>query len=150
MTTTAIRPPSARSRRPIAMYVGLALTVLATLAPLLDLATADTLSDHVRAAYPHWGPALVREDRDAIATYLVLTGALGIPLWILTARAVRAGRRWARVVATAALAAGVLVALTNLSVGGDGYHVIVPYTFGTLTLLPCLAGLAAVVSAWRR
>ncbi|WP_431040531.1 hypothetical protein ACQUSR_00625 [Streptomyces sp. P1-3] len=40
MTTIANRPLSARGERPTAMYVGLALTVLATRAPLLDIATA--------------------------------------------------------------------------------------------------------------
>ena len=47
------------------------------------------------------------------------------------------------------VAAGTLVALTNLGLGGERYTVIVPYAYGALTLLPCLAGLAAVVSVWR-
>ncbi|GAA3159530.1 hypothetical protein [Nonomuraea roseoviolacea] len=150
MTTTAGRPSSTHARRPTAMYVGLALTVLATLAPLLDIATVDTLSGHVRDAYPGWPPNLVEADRDAIAIYLVATGAVGTLLWLLTTWAVTTGRRWGRAATTAAFAAGALVALTDLGLGGDHYDVIVPYAYGTLTLLPCLAGLAAVVSVWRR
>ncbi|NUW36012.1 hypothetical protein HTZ77_32020 [Nonomuraea sp. SMC257] len=51
---------------------------------------------------------------------------------------------------TVAFAAGTRVALADLGMGGDHYDVIVPYAYGALTLLPCLAGLAAVVSVWRR
>jgi hypothetical protein len=88
-------------------------------------------------------------DRNAIASYLAVTSALGIPLWLLTIRAVRRGRRWGLVVGAVALAAGILIALTNLSVGGEHYQVIVPYLFGTLTLLPCIAGVVGLVQAWR-
>ncbi|MCT2586905.1 hypothetical protein [Actinophytocola gossypii] len=143
MTTTSERV------RPTAMYVGLGLTILATLVPVLDIATVDTLAGHVRDAYPDWGADDVRKDRDAIAIYLVGTGALGIVLWVLTIRAFTGGRRWARAAMTAACGAGLLVALTNLSLGGDHYDVVVPYGYGVLTLLPCLAGLVAVVSVWR-
>ncbi|WP_157594886.1 hypothetical protein [Streptosporangium amethystogenes] len=52
MTTITNRPPSTHTKRPTAMYLGLALTTFATLALLLDIATVDTLSGHVRDAYP--------------------------------------------------------------------------------------------------
>ncbi|MGI5171096.1 hypothetical protein ACQEU3_42765 [Spirillospora sp. CA-253888] len=149
MITSTGRPVATRARRPTAMYAGLALSALAALAPLVDIATADTLSAHVRAAYPGWRPDQVAADRNAIAGYLAVTGALGVLLWLVAIRAVVTGRRWARTFATAALVAGVLVALTNLGMGGERYDVIVPYAYGTLTLLPCAAGLAAVVSIWR-
>jgi len=42
----------------------------------VDIATVDTISDHVRAAYPAWGPASVGADRNAIVIYLVITGVL--------------------------------------------------------------------------
>ena len=149
MTTTIDRPASARAGRPVAMYLGLALTMLATLAPLLDLATVDTLAAHVRDAYPSWGQDLVAKDRDAIAVYLVATGAAGTVLWSLTIWAVMTAKRWARLAAFAGFGAGVLVALANLTGGGDHYDVVVPYAYGTLTLPACVAGLAALVSLRR-
>ncbi|MBL1068137.1 hypothetical protein [Streptomyces sp. 7-21] len=152
MTATTPTTPRAAvpGTRPAALYTGLALTVLATLAPLIDIATIDTLTSHVRDAYPDWGPDLVAKDRNAIATYLVATSALGIPLWLVTIRALTTGKRWARTAATLAFAAGTFTALLNLSLSGEHYDVIVPYQHGTLTLLPCLAGLAAIVPLWRR
>lgn len=148
--TAPSRPATAPARpRPVAMYAGLGLTVLATVAPLADVATADTLAQHVRDAYPGWGPALVAQDRNAMVIYLLITGALGIITWLTTIWAVTARKRWARPAATAALAAGAGIALLNLTLGGGNYHTILPTAYGLLTLLPALAGLAAVVSLWR-
>jgi hypothetical protein len=141
--------PTAGTRRPTALYVGLALTVLAAVAPLLDIATVDTLAGHVRDAYPHWSPHSVALDRNAIAIYLAGTAALGIPLWLVTIRGAARRRRWAPIVATVAFAAGALLALINLTVGGEQYDVIVPYSYGALTALPCVAGAVALVSVWR-
>lgn len=133
-----------------ALWLGLALTVLVALAPLIDLATADTLSAHVRDAYPDWGPATVRGDRDAITVYLVAVGALGAVMWLWTIRVVTRGRRGARALATFALAAGACVALSDLVLAGGRYDTVVPTPYGVLGLLPVAAGVAAVVPLWRR
>ncbi|MFB7918408.1 hypothetical protein, partial [Streptomyces sp. NPDC056061] len=138
---TTNRPLSAEGGRSVAMYVGLVLTALATLAPLLDIATVDTLSGHVRDAYPGWGPDQVAADRNAIAIYLVGTGVLGTLLWLLTIRGVTAGKRWARAVTTTAFAAGASVALLNLGLGGEAYDVVVPYAYGDTPVGPLTAGL---------
>ncbi|WP_163511567.1 hypothetical protein [Fodinicola acaciae] len=135
--------------RPIAMYVGLALTVLATVAPLLDLATVDTLTSHVRDAYPQWAPHLVAIDRNAIAIYLVASNALGVPVWLMAIHAVRKGKRWAPIAATAGLVAGLLFPLIDFSLKGGAYDIVVPYGYGALTLVPCVAGLIATIATWR-
>ncbi|MEU7315460.1 hypothetical protein [Streptomyces sp. NPDC007083] len=141
------RPPGA----PLgAMYIGLALTAVSALAPLVDVATVDTIAGHVRAAYPQWGPGAVGRDRTAITLYLALTGGLGVLLWLVVIRAVAADRRWARAGATSAWGVGVTVAMANLGMGGEHYEVIVPVGYGLLTLLPCVAGGAAVLRLWRR
>jgi hypothetical protein len=147
--TAPDRPAAPAQRRPAAMYIGLGLTVLATAAPLIDVATADTLAQHVRDAYPSWGPALVAEDRNAMLIYLLITGGLGIITWLWTLWAVTTRKRWARPAATAALAAGAGIAVLNLTLGGGNYRTILPPAYGLLTLLPALAGLAAVASLWR-
>lgn len=141
---------AAGPRWPAAMTAGLILNVIATVAPVVDIATVDTISDHVRAAYPSWGHALVESDRNAMVIYLVVTGVLGIICWLCVIWAVIARKRWARAAATSAFAAGALLALMNLTLGGGQYSVILPTGYGVLTLLPSLAGLAAVVSLWRR
>lgn len=140
---------AAGPRWPAAMTAGLILNVIATVVPVVDIATVDTISDHVRAAYPAWGPASVGADRNAMVIYLVITGVLGIVTWLYVIRAVKAGKRLARAAATSAFAAGVLLALLNLTTGGGQYDVILPAGYGVLTLLPSLAGLIVVVSLWR-
>lgn len=140
---------AAGPRWPAAMAAGLILNVIATVAPVVDIATVDTISDHVRAAYPAWGTASVGADRNAMVIYLVITGVLGIVTWLYVIRAVKVGKRWARAAATSAFAVGMLLALVNLTTGGGQYDVILPTGYGVLTLLPSLAGLVAVVSLWR-
>jgi hypothetical protein len=56
MTTTDSTSPTQR-RRPAAgaigaMYAGLALTVVAIIAPYVDRATGHVLADHIRDGYP--------------------------------------------------------------------------------------------------
>jgi len=136
-------------RWPTAMVAGLILNVIAAVAPVVDIATVDTISDHVRSAYPTWDHALVTADRNAMVIYLVVTGVLGIISWVFVIWAVITGKRWARATATCAFIVGALFALMNLTLGGGNYDVILPTGYGVLTLLPCLAGLAAVVSLWR-
>ena len=140
---------AADPRLPVAMAAGLVLNVIATVAPVVDMVTIDTISDHVRGAYPAWGPASVAADRNAMVIYLVITGVLGVVTWFWVIRAVMARKRWARAAATSAFAVGALLALMNLTLGGGQYNVILPTGYGVLTLLPSLAGLVAVILLWR-
>lgn len=138
------------ARRPLAaLRAGLALTVLAALAPLADTVTLDLVGDHVRAAYPDWPADEIRLDRAAIVGWLAATNALGIPLWLWTIRLTGKDRRRARKVATWSFAAGACLALTNLGFGGEHYETVVPLVFGLIGLLPPAAGLAALVPMWR-
>jgi hypothetical protein len=132
-----------------ALVAGLLLTVLATAAPLVDLATVDSIGDHVRSAYPDWSATEVGKDRTAITAYLVAVGVHGLVGWLTTLAGVNRGKRWTRWVGTTLFAVGATVALINVSVGGEAYKTIVPLLHGTLGLLPALAGLVAVVALWR-
>lgn len=143
MTTTA-------GRRTSALYAGLALTTLVALAPLIDTVTVDIIADHVRAAYPEWPADQVRLDRTAIVSWIAVTNALGIPLWLWVIRLTGKGHRRARAVASWSFAAGASLALLNLGFGGEHYETIVPMPFGLLGLLPVIAGAAALVPMWRR
>ncbi|TCC50920.1 hypothetical protein E0H75_12250 [Kribbella capetownensis] len=149
MTTIAAPPRSPAYVRP-ALYAGLLLTVLATLAPLIDLATADSIGDHVRAAYPSWSADDVAKDRAAITIYLVAVGVVGLAGWLTSIVGVARNKRWARWVSTTLLLLGATIQLTDLSVGGEAYSTIVPPLHGVIGVLPSLAGLVAVVGLWRR
>ncbi|GLY70087.1 hypothetical protein [Amycolatopsis taiwanensis] len=145
--TTAKMPVDRRAT--VFMYVGLALTAIATLAPVLDMVTVDTVTDHVRNAYPNWPDDLVAADRNAIVGYLAVVGVLGIAGWLLAIAGVRRHARWARAVSTIMFVLGAIIALTDLTLGGAEYSVIVPTLHGTLGMLPTVAGLAAIVLLWR-
>lgn len=149
MTTIAAPPRSPAYVRP-ALYAGLLLTVLATLAPLIDVLTIDVISDHVRAAYPTWPQKSVLADRNAIAIYLAAVGVVGLAGWIYSLWGFARGKRWVRPVSTVLFLLGATIQLTGLSIGGEAYTTIVPPLYGTIGVLPSLAGLVAVVGLWRR
>ncbi|MEU6859627.1 hypothetical protein AB0B28_12240 [Glycomyces sp. NPDC046736] len=134
----------------LALWAGLALSLIGGVAPLIDMATVDSLSAHVRQAYPQWPADLVGKDRDAIAYSLAAVGGLGAAVWAVSLWAVAKGRRWTRGLVTSAFAVGTLVALTCASLSGDQYDQVLPPVYSALVLLPSLAGLAAVVLVWRR
>lgn len=144
-TQTRPSPP----RRPYAMYAGLALTAAATLVPLIDLVTVDSLTDHVRAAYPYWPADLVAGDRNAIVIYLSAIGLLGIAGWLWAIWAVAKHKRTARLVTTVMFVLGASIALIDLNFSEAAYDRVIPPLYGTLGLLPSLAGLVAVILVWR-
>lgn len=132
------------------MYVGLLLTVVAALVPLVDLVLTDIVGGRVRAAYPDWPANVVATERNAIVGWLVVSGLLGVGGWLMSIRGVARARRWARPVAASWFLLGAALACLNLTVSGEEYDIIVPPVFGALTVLPVLAGLVAIVHLWRR
>ncbi|MFF3956411.1 hypothetical protein ACFYY1_24750 [Streptomyces sp. NPDC001890] len=133
-----------------AMYAGLTLTVLATIAPYVDHSTTHLLADHIRAGYPTYPRARVDS---ATTTYLVVLsviGALGALAWLATAWAVRAGKPWARPAATVVFVLGISVGLTGLLAKDTSGATGLPSALGWVGMIPCLAGVVAVALLWRR
>ena len=129
------------------MVVGLALTVVALAAPVVDQLTAGTLAAHLRAVYA--GSGVAAPAASEVTAYLVGLGVLGALAWVATIRAARRGRRSAPVMAAAFLVLGAVLAVVDLSVTEYG-RPILPAWLGVLGLLPALPGLVAVVLLWRR
>ncbi|MEV6231804.1 hypothetical protein AB0L88_28505 [Saccharopolyspora shandongensis] len=144
---TTEAPPTRKATR--FMYAGLALTAIATLAPLLDIATVDALSAHVREAYPNWPEELIAMDRNAIAGYLATIGVLGTAGWLWTIRGAKKQTRWSRAASTALFALGATTALMNLTLTGGEYANVIPPLHATLGALPAIAGLATITVLWR-
>jgi hypothetical protein len=133
-----------------AMYTGLGLTVIATIIPYVDRATAHLLADHIRAGYPTYTQTRIDS---AVTTYLVLlsvVGALGVIAWLWTTWAVKAGKRWARGAVTVMFVLGTGVGLTGLLVKDTSGDTGLPPALGWTGMAPCLAGLLAVTLLWRR
>lgn len=125
-----------------AMYIGAALTLIAAIVPLIDLATVDNLTQQLQNTYPAYSPSQINADRYAILVYLFTVSGIGIVLWLWMAWAVNRRKRWARVVSTVVFALATVVSLVS-------FYIPAPL-FVTLAGLPCLAGLAAVVFLWIR
>ncbi|MEU8248888.1 hypothetical protein [Nonomuraea sp. NPDC048916] len=150
MTRTINRAPSTQTRRPIAMYTGLVLTVAAMIAPYVDRATGHVLADHIRAGYPAYSQERIDSAVTAYLVILTVVGVLGVVSWVWTTWAVRSGKRWARWAATAMFALGTSVALTGLFVKDTSGDTGLAPLLGWIGMAPCLAGLVAVAMLWRR
>lgn len=144
---TSASPSQTTRRAVVAMVIGLALTVVALVAPIVDQVSAHSLEAHLHGVYAGSGAA--PPSAGALTTYLVVVGLLGGISWLAMIRAVRRGRGWARPVATALAAAATLLAVVDVATTEYGAPVL-PLWLGVLGLLPCLAGLVAVVLLWRR
>jgi len=143
-----------RSRSPrgalAAMYVGLLLTLAATVTPYVDRATGQVLADHIREGYPTYSADRIDS---AVTTWLVLlsvTGVLGIVAWLVAIRAVRRRQAWARWGATAMFVVGTCLALTALLTRDTSGEVGLAPLLGWIGMLPSAAGLAALALLWRR
>jgi hypothetical protein len=132
------------------MYAGLGLTFVAIIVLYVDHATANVLADHIRAGYPAYTQAHIDSAVTTYLVYLSVVGALGIICWLWMIRAVKAGKRWARGVATAVFALGTGIALIDLLVKDTSGDAGLPPLLGWVGMLPCLAGLLAVMLLWRK
>lgn len=152
MTTTSNPTPSAmRAHRvPPAMWLGLGLTVVAMVMPYVDRATSQVLAGHVHAGYPGYSAARVDDAVSAYLMLLTIVGGLGLVAWAVSIGLVATGSRWARGTATTMFVLGTSVALFGLLVRDTSGDTGLPPLLGWLGVLPCLAGLVAVVQLWRR
>ncbi|WP_243640321.1 hypothetical protein [Streptacidiphilus pinicola] len=120
------------------------------IAPYIDGGTTHLLADHIRAGYPDYSQARVDS---AVTTYLVLSsvvGALGVLAWLTAAWAFKEGKRWARPVATVMFVLGTSVGLAGLLTKDTSGATGLPPELGWVGMIPCLAGVPAVTSLWRR
>lgn len=133
-----------------AMYLGLGLNVVATIVAFVDHATANTLAEHIQAGYPTYSRAHIGSAVAAYLIYLSVVGALGIVWWIWTIWAIKADMPWARGAVMVTFALGTAIALFDLLVKDTSGKSGLPPLLGWARVLPCVAGLLAVVPLWRR
>jgi len=145
MTTTRRRKPALA-----AMYAGLGLTTAATIVPYADRATGNVLAGHIAAGYPAYAPARVDAAALTYLIYLSVVGVLGALCWLAAIRAEASGKRWARPAAATLFVTGSAIALFDLLVKDTSGDTGLPPLLGWAGILPCLAGLAAVILQWRR
>ena len=132
-----------------AMWGGLALTIAATVYPLVDLGTTHVLADHIRATYPAYDGGEVDAAVTAYLAILSVVGGLGVLGWLATMWAVRGRKGWAPWAASGAWLAAVCLALTGLTVKDTSGEVGLAPSLAWLQVPPCVLGLAAVALLWK-
>jgi hypothetical protein len=121
------------------MYAGAAVSAVSLIISLVSI--GDTKSV-IRKARPSLTPAQVNQLNTFIVTLAIVSGVIGVALWLWMARANGQGRSWARVMST------VLFGLSTLDLFGVLSQ---PKTLLGLVfpLLTWLIGLGAVFFLWR-
>jgi hypothetical protein len=150
-----LTPPTRRAQRSsalpavLAMYLGLAFTVVAAAVPFVDHVTSDVLADHIRSGYPDYSEAKVSSAVAAYLTYLAIIGVLGVVAWLWSIRTTKRGAAAAPILATVMFLLGSAVALTNLFIKETSGERALPMLFGVTGVLPVLPGLIAVALLWK-
>lgn len=136
------RPPAPQSVLTAVklMYAGAAFSALEI---IISFTTIGGLKSAIKQAYPHYSAAQVHTLEIEGVAGLVISGLLGVGLWILMARLNLAGRNWARIVASVLFGINTLELLSVISrpntVLGIAFSVIL-----------WVIGLGAIVMLWRR
>lgn len=130
----------------IAMGLGLLLTVTTLIASVIDQARVHSIADHVTALY---APLGLHPDPNVLSGFLDAIGAFGTVLWLTMIWAVSRHKPWARVVSRLIFVVATGVGLLVLSASEYGTPIF-PTVWGVLVLLPCVAGLVAVLALQHR
>ena len=122
------------------MYVGAAVSTVSLIISLADIGAVKTA---IKKAKPSWTAAQVNQYDRFLITVAIVSGVIGIGLWLWMARANNQGKNWARILST------VLFALATLDLFGvvSQPKTVLGFVFPVLTWL---VGLGAVVLLWRK
>ena len=133
------QPPSVLNAVKL-MYVGAAISTVSLVISLVDIGGTK---DAIRKARPSLSAAQVNQLNTFIITLAIISGVLGIALWLWMARANSRGRNWARILST------VLFGLATLDLFGvlSQPKTLIGLVFPVLTWL---VGAGAVFFLWRK
>jgi len=122
------------------MYVGAAISTVSLVISLIDIGGTK---DAIRKARPSLTAAQVNQLNTFIITLAIISGVLGVALWLWMARANGQGRNWARILST------VLFGLATLDLFGvlSQPKTVLSLIFPVLTWL---VGASAVYFLWRK
>ena len=122
------------------MYAGAAVS---TVSLIISLATISGTKDAIKKAKPSLTAAQVNQLNTFIIALAVVSGVIGVALWLWMARKNGEGKSWARILST------VLFGLATLDLFGvvSQPKTVIGLVFPVLTWL---IGLGAVVFLWRR
>jgi len=137
------RPPIPQSvaRAVQVMYAG---AVVSLIGIVVDLTTLSSTKSRIESQHHDWTVTQVNNAEHVAIGIFIVSGLLGAALWVWMAQSNKAGKSWARIVATVLFAIDTLnVAVGASAVSGGGATRI----YG---LVIWLIGLAAVILLWQR
>jgi len=122
------------------MYAGAAVSTVSLVVSLVDISGTKTA---IRKARPTLTVAQVNQLNTFIITLAIVSGVIGVGLWLWMAKANGQGRNWARILSS------VLFGLATLDLFGvlSQPKTLLGLVFPVLTWL---IGLGAVILLWRR
>jgi hypothetical protein len=132
-------PPSSVLTAVKLMYAG---AVVNTLSLIVGLATLGSLKSDLHRAAPNLTPSQLHSYEAFFVTVTVLSGVIGIALWLWMARMNKAGKSWARITGTVFFGIYTLLLLLGVARAGAAASTLV-------SILTWLIGLGAVILLWR-
>ena len=122
------------------MYVGAAISTVSLIISLIDISGTK---EAIRKARPSLTAAQVNQLNTFIITLAIVSGVVGVALWLWMARANSQGRNWARILSTVLFALATLDLFGVLSQPKTVLGLVFP-------LLTWLVGGGAVFFLWRK
>ena len=122
------------------MYAG---AVVSALSLIVGLATVGSLRDSLHKAQPKLTPTQLHDLQTVVVVGSIFIGVISIGLWVWMALMNKAGRPWARIVATVLFGLDTLFLLLGVAQAGAAAGTLV-------SILTWLIGLGAVIYLWRR
>jgi hypothetical protein len=132
-------PPSVQNAVKL-MYVGAAVSAVSL---LISLFSIGGTKDAIRKARPSLTATQVNQLNTFIITLAVVSGVIGVALWLWMARANGQGKNWARIMSTVLFGLATVDLFGVLSQPKTAFGLIFP-------VLIWLVGLGAVILLWRR
>jgi hypothetical protein len=122
------------------MYAGAAVSLIEV---IISLTTIGGLKSAIEKAFPKYTAAQVHTAEITGVVGLVISGLIGVGLWLLMARLNQSGRNWARIVASVLFGINTIELIYLLKSPGT--------ILGTVFAVVLWAvGLGAIVFLWRR
>ena len=122
------------------MYAG---AVVSALSLIVGLATVGSLRDSLHKAQPKLTPTQLHDLQTVVVVGSVFIGVISIGLWVWLALMSKAGKPWARIVATVLFGLDTLFLLLGVARAGAAAGTLV-------SILTWAIGLGAVIYLWRR
>ena len=133
-------PPSSVVMAVRLMYAG---AVVSALSLIVGLATVGSLRDSLHKAQPKLTPAQLHDLQTVVIVGSIFIGVISIGLWVWMALMNKAGKPWARIVATVLFGLDTLLLLLGVARSGAAAGTLV-------SILIWVIGLGAIIYLWRK